>query len=236
MPESLVEKPADSEFARSHPRWYLSAHAVVGFVAAALCAWAFAAIADEVPEHAAMARIDLAVTAWLQSHGTEWGETVFATISLLGAQVLIAVLVAVAILLIRKRAWRPLATLVVACGGGALLNSALKAIFHRTRPLSAAEFRLTSWSFPSGHAMDSLIVYGLFAFWLVRRLPERRHAIIIAAVVLVGAIGFARIYLGVHYVSDVVAGYCAGAVWLFACITGERFASRRHVGSSPTDV
>jgi membrane-associated phospholipid phosphatase len=82
--------------------------------------------------------------------------------------------------------------------------------------------------------MDSLIVYGLLAHWLAQRLPDRRRAIIAAAVVLVALIGFARIYLGVHFVSDVVAGYCAGAVWLFACITGERFAARREIGSTGT--
>ena len=87
----------------------------------------------------------------------------------------------------------------------------LKTIFHRARPTYASEFHMTSWSFPSGHAMDSLIVYGLFAYWLAEAKPAARRPIFAGAAVLVGAIGFARIYLGVHYLSDVIAGYSAGS-------------------------
>jgi len=127
------------------------------------------------------------------------------------------------------------AVLAATCGGGALLNGALKLAFHRARPTYASEFNPSSWSFPSGHAMDSLIVYGLFAYWLGTRYKAYRRIIYTAAAVLITAIGFARVYLGVHYLSDVVAGYSAGFVWLSVCVTGYQFAERRRVGPSGAD-
>ncbi len=230
-----MPKPTQSRFAWMHPAAYLGLHGVVGLALSAACAWAFFAIADEFPEKGAVARLDTFVTTWLQSHGTEWGESLFVGVSYLGAQVLIVILVIAAVVLMARRDWRHLSALALTCGGGALLNGLLKLIFHRARPTYAAEFNAVSWSFPSGHAMDSLIVYGLFAYWLSRRHPSAQRPILAGAVLLTGCIGFARIYLGVHYLSDVLAGYSAGFVWLFVCITGYRFAEARRVGPSGGD-
>lgn len=228
-------RPTRSRFAKLHPRVYLGLHGVVGLLLAAACTWLFFAIADEFPEKGAMVRVDNAVATWLQVHGTETGETIFVGVSYLGAQVLVALLIAVAIVLIVRRDWRHVAVLAVTCGGGAVLNNVLKIVFHRARPTYAVEFHADSWSFPSGHAMDSLIVYGLFAYWLGARQPEYRLFIYAAAAALIGAIGYARLYLGVHYLSDVVAGYSAGFVWLSVCVTGYQFAERRRVGPAGED-
>ena len=141
----------------------------------------------------------------------------------------------IAAVLIVRRDWRHVAVLAITCGGGALLNGALKLAFHRARPSYAAEFHVASWSFPSGHAMDSLIVYGLLAYWLGTRLREYRAIVYIGAALLIGAIGYARLYLGVHFLSDVIAGYCAGFVWLSVCVTGYQFAERHRVGPGGPD-
>jgi undecaprenyl-diphosphatase len=231
----VLEKPSRSRFARLHPMTYLGVHGLVGFLLAAACTWAFLAMADEVPEQGFMVRVDLAVTNWLQLHGTEKGESIFSAISLLGAPVLIAALVIAAVVLLARRDWRHLTVLGVTCGGGALLDAVLKLVFQRERPAFASEFNARSWSFPSGHAMNSLIVYGLFAYWLAERFPRARVPIFAGAAVLVGAIGYSRIYLGVHYLSDVLAGYSAGFVWLMVCITGYRFVERHRVGRAGSD-
>src|SRR5213596_318100 len=120
--DRTVDRATHSRFALAHPRWYLSLHAMAGIAVAALCTWAFAAMADEIPEQGAMVRVDLAVTSWLQTHGSEPGEAIFSAVSLLGAQVLAASLAIVGLALIVNRSWRHLATLAVMCGGGALLN------------------------------------------------------------------------------------------------------------------
>ena len=229
-----IPRPTRSRFAFLHPRVYLGLHGIVGLLLAATCTWLFFGIADEVPEKGAMVRVDNAVAAWLQAHGTERGETIFVGISYLGAQILTALLIAIAIVLIVRRDWRHLAVLAITCGGGALLNGALKLGFHRTRPTYASEFHVASWSFPSGHAMDSFIVYGLLAYWLGARFREYRALIYIGAALLIGAIGYARLYLGVHFLSDVIAGYSAGFVWLSICVTGYQFAERHRVGPSGT--
>ena len=235
LAESVVAKPTRSRFARLHPKTYLGVHGLVGLVIAAACTWAFFAMADEVPEKGMMVRIDLAVTNWLQAHGTEKGEAIFSAISLLGAPILVTLLVVTAIVLLVRRDWRHLTALAVTCGGGEVLNAVLKLVFRRARPSVASEFKAMSWSFPSGHAMDSLIAYGLLSYWLVSRFPRARTAAIVAFAILVGAIGYARIYLGVHYLSDVIAGYSAGFIWLTACITGYEFAERRRVGPAGRD-
>src|SRR5581483_11734017 len=116
-----------------------------------------------------------------------------------------------------------------------LLNGALKLAFRRARPTYAVEFHPSSWSFRSGHAMDSLIAYGLLAYWLGVRLRRHRRYVYGGAAVLIGAIGYARIYLGVHFLSDGIAGYSAGFVWLSVCVTGYQFAERRHVGPRGED-
>jgi membrane-associated phospholipid phosphatase len=231
----MTPSPSRTRFAWLHPRAYLGIQGILGLFLSVACAWTFFAIADEVPERGAMARVDAAVTSWLQVHGTERGESIFVGVSYLGAQVLVALLVVIAIVLIARRDWRHLSVLLVTCGGGALINVALKSVFHRTRPAVASEFNAISWSFPSGHAMDSLIVYGLFAAWIGERYPRARSSAIIGAAALTIAIGYARIYLGVHYLSDVVGGYAAGFIWLGACVSGYRFAERRRVGPAGLD-
>jgi undecaprenyl-diphosphatase len=85
--------------------------------------------------------------------------------------------------------------------------------------------------------MDSLIGFGFLALLLLERTTGRRAraAIVIAAVILVGTIGFSRLYLGVHYLSDVVGGFVAGAIWLMVCITGYRVARHRLDHDAPVD-
>ena len=228
------EKPWRTWFARLHPKLYLSLHAIIGLLLSVGLLWSFLAIAEDVPEHGSMVRLDDAVAGWLQVHGTEWGETVFYIISYVGSPVLAAVFVAVSILFLVKRDWRRLGALAIAVGGGGLLNVALKSGYHRARPVYASEFHPHGWSFPSGHAMDSLIAYGMLAYFLAEQTsnPRLRRLIGVVTAALVLSIGFARIYLGVHFLSDVVGGFAAGALWLGVCITGYRFARRRHVGTS----
>lgn len=228
-------KPTETRFAREHPKAYLWLHAAVGLLLAIACVWAFLSIAEDLPEHGRMVHVDHRVTLWLQAHGTEWGESIFWTVSLFGSPILYTVLVAVAIGFIARRKWRHLAILVITCGGGWILNALLKLTFHRMRPEFAAEFSASGWSFPSGHAMDSLISYGLLTYWLRDRYRRWQTPILLGAMLLIALIGYSRIYLGVHYLSDVVAGYCAGGVWLAVCITGYQLAERDRIGKDSSD-
>ncbi len=230
--QDTATRPGRSRFAWRHPRTYLAAQSLVGLVLAVASAWAFVAIADAMTEAGRLVRTDTSVAAWLQRHGTEAGESVFVAISWLGSEMLVVLVAVVAIVLVRVRAWRRLALLFVASLGVWPLNALLKIEFHRARPSVASEFVTdSSFSFPSGHAMESIVIYGVLAFLLVERSPARRRVVRLAWLALCAAIGFSRLYLGVHYISDVLAGFSAGFVWLYTCIIGYRFAQRRRVGT-----
>src|SRR2546422_3373483 len=108
---------------------------------------------------------------------------------------------------------------------------------RRPRPPYAAAFlHHYSWSFPSGHAMGSLIGYGMLAYVLAVLWIHRRSAqisVVLGAALLILAIGLSRLYLGVHYFSDVMGGYAAGLLWLSACISGLEVARRWGAGLPP---
>jgi membrane-associated phospholipid phosphatase len=113
---------------------------------------------------------------------------------------------------------RTAALLAITMVGMAALDITLKLAFHRARPVAYFGPAPTTYSFPSGHAMGSFCLYGVLAAILAARAKGRRTrwCIWAGAALLIGMIGFSRIYLGVHYPSDVIAGYCAGAVWVGA--------------------
>lgn len=122
---------------------------------------------------------------------------------------------AIAFLLLRHR-WRQALLAALATGGGSLLGTLLKSLFARPRPEVVPHLvEVTSLSFPSGHAMNSAIVYLTLAVLIARSFEEGRlRAFVISvAALLVLTIGVTRIYLGVHYPSDVLAGWAVGAAW-----------------------
>jgi undecaprenyl-diphosphatase len=139
--------------------------------------------------------------------------------SFLGSVAAVTAMCLVAICLsLYFRRTRTAALLAITMLGVAALNVALKHAFHRPRPVPFFGATPSSYSFPSGHALGSLCFYGILAAILAARARGRgaKFCIWMAAVVLVGMIGFSRIYLGVHYPSDVIAGYCAAVVWVGA--------------------
>jgi undecaprenyl-diphosphatase len=225
-------RPWRSRFARLHPTAYLGVHGVAGMVVTIGLVWLFLAIADEIPEHGTLPRADTAAARWLEAHGTEGGERIFFWVSYLGAPVLAASVAAAVLYFVWRRDWRRAIALAVTSAGGLAVSTVLKLTFHRGRPETATEFiTRQSWSFPSGHAMSSMICYGFLTMLLLEEVREprwRRRAIVAGAAILIGAIGFSRVYLGVHYLSDVVGGWLAGAAWLFVCVSGYRFVQTRQ--------
>lgn len=124
---------------------------------------------------------------------------------------------------------RPAVWLIVAVGGSIVLDTSLKLSFHRERPIPFVGVDPRSYSFPSGHALSSFCFYGVLAGLLCARIESRgiRIAIWTAAAALVFAIGLSRIYLGVHYPTDVLAGYVAAAAWVSTLLVAVH--SHRHI-------
>jgi undecaprenyl-diphosphatase len=126
--------------------------------------------------------------------------------------------------------WGAVVGLLLAAGGAQLLNSLLKGEFQRVRPSPVlGMIPVQSFSFPSGHAMEAAAFYGFLAYLGWRLLQGGARAAYLAGLVfLVFAIGLSRLYLGVHYFTDVLAGYLAGFIWVDAVILGGHMLTRRR--------
>ena len=131
--------------------------------------------------------------------------------------VLVLLTLAVAVLWSVEHRARAARLLIFSTLGVVLLNEILKLVFHRPRPAAFFGYQEPStYSFPSGHSVTSLCFYGVLAWILAARLPSRRSRAVLYTVagVLVLLIGFSRVYLGVHYLTDVIGGYALGVAWL----------------------
>jgi undecaprenyl-diphosphatase len=153
---------------------------------------------------------------------TEWG----------GEDTMIVLGVGVSLGLLATGRWRLTLAVLLTALVGVKLNLVFKSIFQVSRPPLAKTFNahVGPYGFPSGHAMGSLIVYGLLAYLLTLELRRRRWSrtlVTAALAVLVLLIGFSRIYLHAHYFSQVVGGFAAGAAWLALCLTAIEAARRR---------
>lgn len=222
-----------ARFARGE---YLGLHLTIGFLASAIGLWLFSVIAEDVVHQEALTRVDLVVFRWLQARATPASYGTWSVISALGSGYALTILaVGVGLLLLLRRRRIVLAGWAVAFAGAALLDAALKLLIHRPRPPGAADF-LThlSWSFPSGHALGSFVGFGMLTYLLLLAARRRSHrvGVVAAAAGLVLAIGLSRLYLGVHYLSDVMGGYAVGTLWLSACISGLEVVRRWRAKSS----
>ena len=141
------------------------------------------------------------------------------------------------VVLIRARRRRLVEFLLVTTVFGWLLNNLVKIAVGRQRPTFEEPLATAhGLSFPSGHAMNSVVVLGaLLLVFLPAVRPARRTAVVVATVLLILLIGFSRIALGVHYLTDVVAGFVLGSAWLAACVAAFS-VWRVERGRAPVDV
>lgn len=219
--------------ARFRPGEYLGLHLTIGLIVSVAGLWLFGGVTEDVIHGDPLTKFDETVLALFRAHATGFGDSVFYAISSVGSPLAMAIIgIVVAALLSVRRDWINLTGWFAAFAGAAVLSVVLKNAIHRPRPIGAARF-LTgeSFSFPSGHAMGSLIGYGMLAYLLVVRIQSKRLGVGILglAFVLIIAIGVSRLYLGVHYFSDVVGGYAAGLLWLSACVSGTEIARRQRL-------
>jgi undecaprenyl-diphosphatase len=187
-----------------------------GLAFSAFVVWAFAELADEVVEGDSR-RFDRAVLLWIHSSFPGWLDGPMRLVTALGYYWVVIPLLAVAVLAFYRKDWRLSAILlVVSTSGSIVLTTVLKAIFERSRPeLFDSGYTASFYSFPSGHATLAVGFYGTLTLLLAYRLRGYARWLVAACgVSLVLLIGFSRLYLGVHYPTDVLAGYLAALLWL----------------------
>lgn len=160
---------------------------------------------------------DVPISDALRGAGPAWLRRAMADVTALGGGTVLTIVAlgAVAILLARRLALTA-ALVAAAVISGTIASNALKHVFMRPRPpLATRLIEVTGDSFPSGHAANSAIVYLTLAALVTQVTPGRatRNAVIGLAILLVGAIGTSRVYLGVHWPSDVLAGWSFGTLW-----------------------
>jgi undecaprenyl-diphosphatase len=212
----------------------LGALLLLGLVVAGV--WAFAEVADEVLEGATQ-NLDRDLLLRLRTPGDPatpigpaWVQEIMRDLTALGGTAILTLATfAVAGFFVLRGRRASAVYLLVAVGGGLLLSTLAKEVFARPRPdlVPHGSFVHTA-SFPSGHSMLAAVTYLTLGVLVARTLPQRRLKIYILALaaLVTGLVGVSRVYLGVHWPTDVLAGWLAGVAWACLCILGARWLAR----------
>ncbi len=213
---------------RSIGRWLRTSafvRVVAGFALAAIVLAAAGWLVTG-PYRQSPAAFDASIrTAMRQMQSPMW-NTLFLAITKLGSTLYLTIIgVVVGIIFIILRSFRSLLILIVVMAGQGILDRGCKWIIARPRPSSLINYRaVESFSFPSGHAIASLCLYGTIAWIVASRLENSaaKAGTGIFAAVLIFLIGMSRVYIGVHYPTDVMAGFLAAAIWTAAVLSTDR--------------
>lgn len=233
------------QFLSALPKWWqqhllplIVTIRAVGLIAAALSIWLFSEIAEEILDKETFA-FDKEILLILRDLHTPFLDQVMLGFTFVGEpMVLLVVCLVLGIWLLVQKKFSKATTLVIAALGATALNYWLKTLFGRDRPLLWERVvDVNQYSFPSGHAMISLVILGIIGYLLASEFPQWRGWTISITIALIGGIGLSRLYLGVHWPTDVAAGYAAGIVWLVACIfSSQIWRELRSTASKPPGI
>lgn len=218
--------------ARLAPAGYFGLQLTAGALLFIAAAWLFGGIAEDVFSGDPLTVADARLATWFHAHAVPRLTTAMLLISDLNGNVAItALLVMVAIHLTWQREWAWLAALLLTVPGGMLLNVALKLAFRRERPsFTDPILTLTSYSFPSGHVAGATLFYGFLTAYLVPKIPAWRWRVlaVLSACFGIALVALSRIYLGVHFLSDVLAAFAESIAWLALTLTAVHTLRQRR--------
>jgi undecaprenyl-diphosphatase len=200
---------------------------IAGIVIVVLMTLVLQEISKGINNHEPLTTTDILLSNWLSNHRISGLTTAMFVVTSLGSTVAASIIAtAFGLFLLWKRRFGWLMTLVAAVVGGGVLNRLLKYFFQRQRPyFDDPILTLTSYSFPSGHTMMATVLYGAIAAYLIANARDWRARVLIifTAGLLILLVGFSRIYLGAHYLSDVLGAFAEGLAWLSVCLTATYF-------------
>jgi len=218
--------------ARLTPEGYLGLHLTVGALVLIGATWLSGVIAEDVVTGDPLTSLDTTVSLWLHSHATPRLTAAMLVISYIHSTLgVIIIATGTGLYFWRQRRKSAMLVLVLAVPGGMLLNVALKNVFQRSRPVfDHPLLTFSSYSFPSGHTMAATLLYGTLAMFALSRIRawHWRASAVMVAMFLIMLVGFSRIYLGAHYLSDVLGAIAAGLAWLALCLTAVDTVRRRR--------
>lgn len=231
---------------KARPQLAIIVPSLIGVVILALMAWGAGEIYEGVSDREGLALLDRPVLDLMVSNRHAWIDTIIGAFTQIGGTIgspIIATIVVV-VFSIRWRSWLPVTMMLVAALGSVTVTVIGKNFIDRVRPphaLAIPPFE-SSPSFPSGHALNAVVVGGVIAYLLWRRLDgykKSRVAVMVLAVVYAIAMGLSRVYLGHHWLTDVMTGWLLGAAWLALVITTHVVAvtiTRRQKDTPAIDV
>jgi undecaprenyl-diphosphatase len=205
---------------------------VLGIVTGLAFILVFAVIAEELIE-SELNLFDQTIINFVNAFESPFTTEVMKGFSTIGSAAMMITIVVIAWILClkyKKYLWDTV-TITLVLTGVWLMNFLLKFLFHRSRPLGLRLVDATGYSFPSGHAMISLAFYGIISYllWNNVKSKQAKYLSVTLLSLMVLVIGLSRIYLGVHYPSDVAAGFAAGGAMLIITILGlQTIKQRRH--------
>jgi membrane protein DedA with SNARE-associated domain/membrane-associated phospholipid phosphatase len=209
--------------ARLSPHGFLGLHLTIGILILLGASWLFGSIAQDVVAGEPLTIIDKNLALWFHQRQTSELTTMMQIISSLASILWVTGLaLAVGLVLCWKRCWYRLLALLLVLPCGMTLNVLLKIAFHRHRPSFADSYMIfQGYSFPSGHTMAATLLYGLLAVFAVKALKKLRWRVVAALIglVMILLVGLSRMYLGAHYLSDVLGAIAAGLAWLALSLT-----------------
>ena len=234
MDKSLTARLHRFAAARVSPEEEFGLHLTVGVLVLLLAMAGFARIAGAVVAGAPITQLDVDLANWLHvhAHGNDALRSALMVLTLVHSTPGVLALTALAgWWLVRRGARHWMLTLLVTVPGGMVLNVLMKHTFERARPhFDEPILTLSTYSFPSGHTVAATLLYGLLACYLVRHARGwgARAGWTLLACLMILLVAGSRLYLGAHYLSDVLAAMAEGCAWLSICVTGVATLRRRQ--------
>ncbi|MEP7276410.1 MAG: bifunctional DedA family/phosphatase PAP2 family protein [Betaproteobacteria bacterium] len=225
--------------ARLSPTGYLGLHLTMGAVILIGAGWLFGAIAEDVVNGDPLTVVDSQIAAWFHARAAPTLTDAMLAVTHFNGPAGITILALLLLLyLFWRREWTWLGALVLTVPGGMLLNVLTKHAFRRDRPSFADPLvTLTTYSFPSGHVAGATLFYGFLAVYLVPKMPTWRWRVltVLTAFFVIALIGLSRLYLGVHFLSDVLAAFAESTAWLALALTAvHSFRTSQPTGATPS--